>query len=319
MNRREFLKGAAWTGATALAGGCATVCGGEGFDDHLSVFISDLHIGGVQHELDYTQPRLQKTIDAILAMRPLPRRVVCFGDIAMSWGLAEDYAVSKPMLKRLESAGIELHLTLGNHDRRSCFFREWPEYLEKPAVPGRCTRVVDLGGCDLVLLDTLKGADDRDLRDMGPVEGTIDDAQLAWFEKFVVEAKRPFFVGSHQYRDLYVEGETPTRRAAKSPYFAGWIYGHDHAWCTDIAVGSWKNNVVVPILALPSTGLWGDIGYVTFRTDAAGATASLFQDEFFFQTPAAYKARPAWWDVRTKENNGRKTRFAFGFAKPAKV
>lgn len=316
MNRREFLRGTVGVGAAAFAAGgvsgCRTsaetsaVCGGE-----TSVFISDLHIGGANKSLEYTQQRFSKVVDAILAMNPRPKRVVCFGDIAMSFGLAVDYATSKPMLKRLEAAGIELHLTMGNHDRRSAFFREWPEYLEKPLVPGRCTQVVDLGGCDLVLLDTLKGADDRAETDMGPVSGTIDAAQLAWLESWVAAAKRPFFVGSHQFRDLYVDGKNPIYRVAGSKWFTGWIYGHDHSWCSDIRVISWKDSRVVQTLALPSTGLWGDIGYVVFRTAASGAIAELHQDDFYFRTPTAVVPRPALWDARVADAKGNTCRFCW--------
>ena len=313
MNRREFLKGTAWMGAAALAGGCMTDGVSSGWtDENLSVFISDLHIGGANPALAYTHARLNRVVDEILAMRPLPRRVVCFGDIALTYGLEADYAASKPILGRLIDAGIELHLTMGNHDRRSNFLKHWPDYAKGQLVSGRFTRVVDLGGCDLVLLDTLKGADDRAENDMGPVDGTIDAAQLAWFESFVAAARRPFFVGSHQFRDLYLnERPLPVSRAAKSAFFAGWIYGHDHSWCPDVSVASWKQNLIAPTLALPSTGLWGDIGYVLFRTEHDGAVAKLVQSDFYFQTPSAYETRPRYWDVRVRENQGKTARFVF--------
>lgn len=312
MNRREFLKGTAWMGA-ALAGGCVSngVSSG-GMDENLSVFVSDLHIGGANPALGYTHGRLNRVVDEILAMRPLPRRVVCFGDIALTYGLEADYAASKPILQRLVDAGIELHLTMGNHDRRSNFLKHWPDYAKGQLVSGRFTRVVDLGGCDLVLLDTLKGADDRAENDMGPVDGTIDAAQLAWFESFVAAARHPFFVGSHQFRDLYLnERPSPVSRAAKSAFFVGWIYGHDHSWCPDVSVASWKQNLIAPTLALPSTGLWGDIGYVLFRTGPSGAVAELVQSDFYFQTPSAYKTRPRYWNVRVRENQGKTARFVF--------
>ena len=312
MNRRNFIKGTAWMGAAAFAGGCVSdgVSSG-GTDENLSVFISDLHIGGANPALGYTHARLNRVVDEILAMRPRPRRVVCFGDIALSYGLETDYAASKPILGRLIDAGIELHLTMGNHDRRSNFLKHWPDYAQDQLVPGRFTRVVKLGGCDLVLRDALKGADDRPENDMGPVEGTIDAAQLAWFEAFVAAARRPFFVGSHQFRDLYVAGEKPLSRAAKSPHFAGWIYGHDHSWCPDVSVASWGKNLIAPTLALPSTGLWGDIGYVLFRTAPDGAVAELVQSDFYFQTPFAYNTRPRYWDVRIRENQGKTAHFVF--------
>ena len=312
MNRRDFLKGAAGLGAAAIAGGCAT--GGRvvnGFDENLTVFISDLHVSGTLAKYDYTRRRLEKTVADILAMRPLPKRVVCFGDVAITYGRPEDYRASKPILMRLVDASIELTLTLGNHDRRAAFLEAWPEYRTRTQVPGRVTSVVSLGDADLVLLDALKGADDRPLDDMGPVEGTIDPAQLAWLETWIANAKRPFFVGSHQFRDLYVDGQNPIGRLAKSPHAVGWIYGHDHTWCPDMQVASWADHAILPTLALPSTGLWGDIGYVLFRTSPDGALAELVQDDFYFQTPTAHAVRPRYWDVRLSENQGKTMRFAF--------
>ncbi len=308
--RRHFLAGTVGLGAASFAGGCATksICRS---DDDLTVLMSDLHIGGANPTYAYTHERLTRVIDAVLAMSPRPARVVCFGDIGLSYGLAADYAASRPILRRIVDAGIGLHLTMGNHDRRSSFLKSWPEYGRDALVPGRFTQVISLGAADLVLLDTLKGTDDRAENDMGPVEGTIDPAQLAWFEKFVAEAKRPFFVGSHQFRDLYIKGEKPIARAAKSAFFAGWIYGHDHTWCPDVAVASWRRHLICPTLALPSTGLWGDIGYVLFRTNSDGATASLVQSDFFFQTPTAHAVRPRQWDVRIRENQGKTMHFAF--------
>ena len=187
---------------------------------------------------------------------------------------------------------------------------DWLEHVRQFHQIG-CEAVGRSGGCDLVLLDTLKGADDRAENDMGPVDGTIDAAQLAWFEAFVAAARRPFFVGSHQFRDLYIDGEKPISRAAKSAFFAGWIYGHDHSWCPDVSVASWKQNLIAPTLALPSTGLWGDIGYVLFRTEHDGAVAELVQSDFYFQTPSAYETRPRYWDVRVRENQGKTARFVF--------
>lgn len=299
-------------GAAALAGGCATGGRGiNGFDEDLTVFLSDLHVSGTLAKFDYTRRRLEKTVDEILAMRPLPKRVVCFGDVAVSFGRPEDYRASRPILKRLAHAGIELTLTLGNHDRRAAFLEAWPEYRTRTRVPGRVTSVVSLGNADLVLLDTLKGSDDRPYDDIGPVDGTIDPAQLAWLEKFAAEAQRPFFVGSHQFRDLFVDGKNPIRRLAKCQHIAGWIYGHDHSWCPDVRVASGIDCVILPTLALPSTGLWGDIGYVRFRTTPDGATAELVQDDFYFNTPTAHPVRPRYWDVRLRENQGKTMEFAF--------
>ncbi len=291
--------------------GCRSLVGAGGTDENLSVLVSDLHVGGTQPGYEYTHGRLTHVVDEILAMSPRPKRVICFGDVALSFGRAADYAVSKPILQRIVDAGIDLHLTMGNHDRRSNFLRQWPEYGKAPLVPGRLTQVVSLGTADLVLLDTLKGTDERAEDDMGPVDGTIDPAQLAWFEAFVAKAKRPFFVGSHQFRDLHIEGEAPISRAAKSKHFVGWIFGHDHEWCTQTQIASWQEGGIFQTQALPSTGLWGDIGYVTMRTTDCGAELEMHQGDFFFGKPNPPGGRPASWAARVRDNDGKRMHFVF--------
>lgn len=309
-NRREFLQGAACVAAGALSG-CVTAAK-EDFDPDFSVLISDLHVGRDDEECAYTYARLEKVVADILAMRPRPKRVICFGDIAVTYGLHNDYVHSKPLLRKLIDAGIDLHMTMGNHDRRSGFYASWPEYADRSPVRGKVVEVIDLGQADLVLLDALRGTDDRATDDMGPVDGRIDGEQLKWLRGWMASARRPFFLGSHQFRDLAVEGlPLPIRLLDESPYAVGWIYGHDHAWCPDLGVASWEHNSLLPTLALPSTGLWGDIGYVKFHTSPHGALAELVQDDFYFQTPTAHATRPAFWDVRLGDNQGKYMRFAY--------
>ena len=304
--RRAFIASAAAAGAGCVLGRNSAVKEGD------FVFLSDLHIEGAAPKYAYSKKRLEKTIDEILSWSVKPKGVVCFGDIACSYGLKEDYVEAKRILSRLEKAGIPVHFTMGNHDRRSFFFEQWPECAKRSLVSGKCVSVVDLGTADLVLLDALKGTDDRAFNDMGPVEGGLDETQLKWFEKFVAEAKRPFFVGSHQFVDLYVEGLKPIRRAAKSPYFVGWIYGHDHQFLPSFKVCDWGKEVVKPTLCLPSSGLWGDIGYVIFSPSEKGAVAKLNIQDFYFSTPRPAERRPAYWDERVGDLKGKCAHFVYG-------
>ena len=173
-SRRSFLGMAA-----AGFAGCASVklTGWEAsaaFDDNLSVIFSDAHVCGENvRAANFTPKRLKAFVDEVLAMRPLPRRVIHLGDLAYLHGHPDDYAVSKPMLKRLEAAGIELVFCMGNHDRRSEFNKAWPGILEKSPVPGKYISVTSLGTADLVILDGLQGTDDRPFTDMGPGTGKL--------------------------------------------------------------------------------------------------------------------------------------------------
>ena len=60
-------------------------------------FIDEVHSLRGDFEVTVSHMRTEFT-DEILAMSPRPRRVVCFGDVAMTYGLAVDYVASKPIL-----------------------------------------------------------------------------------------------------------------------------------------------------------------------------------------------------------------------------
>lgn len=315
LSRRSFMMGAA---AVPVLNGCKGIVGGAsgGFDDSKVVIISDLHIGMLE-KFAYTRAALNRIVDEILAMDPKPRHVVCLGDVALTYGLDVDYELSKPILRRITDAGINLKITMGNHDRRSAFLKCWPEYAKESPVPGRIVSVVSMRDADFVLLDALRGTDDRATNDMGPVDGTIDEAQLAWLEEWMAKTTRPFFVGTHQGVDLYLKGEKFAKRLGKHRHAVGWIYGHDHEWLPNYRICNWGSSDTMPVLAVPSAGLWGDIGYVILTTSPTGAVAELVQSDFYFPRPVAAAERPLAWDYRVRSHRDR--RFVFTFPRDAKA
>ena len=107
MNRRSFI---GLAGAAAL--GCATRNNAPTFDDNLSVLISDPHVNGDPAIVKYLYPRewLIKTVTEILAMRPLPKHVILFGDLAFDHGRECDYKAAKEVLQPLYDAGIKIVL-----------------------------------------------------------------------------------------------------------------------------------------------------------------------------------------------------------------
>ena len=313
LTRRFFIGGAA---ATSVLGGCKALSGSsERFDESLSVILSDLHVGALP-KYEYTRAALERTVDEILAMRPLPRHVICLGDIALSFGCDADYEVSKPQLQRLVDAGIDLKMTMGNHDRRSAFLKCWPEYEKTSPVLGRIVSVIPLRDADFILLDALKGTDDRAQNDYGPVEGTIDPAQLEWLEDWMSRSTRPFFVATHQGVDLYLKEGKFANRVYAHKNCMGWIYGHDHEWLPNYRICNWGSNDTLPVLAVPSNGLWGDIGYVLFRTYPDRAVAELVQRDFYFPGPVSADKRLRTWDSRLASHAG--ARHVFTFPRDAK-
>ena len=328
FNRREFfgmgvltaLAGCVSTGEaeSAVASG-GSLASGSLFDDNLSIIFSDAHVCGEEaRAARFTPKRMKAFVDEVLAMRPLPKRVIHLGDLAYLHGHPADYAVSKPMLKRLEDAGIELVFCMGNHDRRSEFAKVWPGHLEKSPVSGKYVSVTSLGTADLIILDGLQGTDDRPLTDMGPGQGLLTPDQFAWLKKDFPKRTRPFFVASHfpigelKVSDKKKGGDLGTWLLKNAPMCVGYLYGHLHRWRPEWMHGSWKNRNTLRTLCMPSGGLWGDIGYVKMRTEADRAVCSLELKDFYFPAePEDPNDRPAPWRIKIEETRGATCTFLY--------
>ena len=185
ISRRGFLVGAS-------AAGCALAVAQEvqvpARDENFSVFLSDPHVPGdgtkldrnhVEHDPAYMYKRLAATVDEVLAMRPMPARVVVFGDIAYLRGELADYEKSKPLFERLGAAGIDVVFAMGNHDHRAAFFETYPEWRNRTCVPDEVVTKVSLGYADLLMLDTL--TEDTSAPGVSnPGNGSLSERQAAW-------------------------------------------------------------------------------------------------------------------------------------------
>lgn len=277
------------------------------FDQNLTVFLADPHVGCGGQEWRWMKVHLAQCIGDILAMTPLPAQVIVFGDLAHDHGTREDYRHVRPFFDQLSAVGIEVALGLGNHDRRGAFFEVFPECLEKTRVEGRMVSVVETPHCDFVMLDSLKGADDT-LN--GPVEGALDAAQQEWLMHDLPRRSKPFFLCAHHpIQELVVKGEPITKLLFSSPKLAGYIHGHNHRWQKDWEKRDWEDPRILRVLRLPSTGYRGDIGYVVFRTTPKKAIASLVQMDFYQPKPLPHEMRPPLWDVIVRDNQGEKCTF----------
>jgi hypothetical protein len=298
ISRRDFCT--AMTAAAAIsASGAAKKTAGD-IDPSLSVFVADVHVP----EGRWWSHRLfDRVVNEILAMRPLPRNVVVFGDLALYWGVKSDYQGSKPYLKRLADAGIELTIGMGNHDRRSAFLEVWPEYAGRTLVPGRIVTRTDLGHADLLMLDGLQGKDDRGERDCGPSRGVLDAAQQQWLVSELSSLKRPTFLGSHYpIDDFTVNGKPFKKLILEYPLVAGYIHGHVHT-----ASSHWTGDKkrFIRTLCLPSASMDTDLGYVVFKTSPKEATAKLRMYDFLFPILGRNDPRPEGWDEIVRDKDGR--------------
>lgn len=318
IGRRSFLGLAAATGAA----GCVSMPKGA-LDDNLTVFVTDIHVSGLPDAQPHPLACLNRFVNEVLAMHPRPKRVVSLGDLAYLHGLPEDYEKSKPVLKRLEDAGIELVFAMGNHDRRSAFKAAWPGHAEKSPVPGRLMRVVSLGTADLVVLDGLQGSDDRSRTDMGPGNAKLFPDVFAWCKKELPKRERPFFVCSHwpvQEFTYPVKSKSTGKMKqtdfgkwliSNAPQCKGYIYGHHHKWRPEWMTLKWSEPYSMRTLCLPSNGFWGDIGHAVFRAESDRATCSVEMRDFFFPREPETSARPLAWRLKVEETRGQHVTFAY--------
>ena len=322
ISRRCFL-----TGAAAVTAGCATIKGAAAsHDETLVALVSDVHVGGKSSDPPYQLRKFTRTVDEILAMRPLPANVVVFGDIAFLFGRKADYEKSAPQFQRLRDAGIGIVFGMGNHDHREAFFAQYPEEAKKSLVPGYAVFELKTPYVDLLMLDSLW--EDRSKPETyNPVPGMFEKPVWEFLEKDLPARTRPVLLCSHHnHKELrYVPNPDPAKeQTAKwtllrsivkdAPAVKGLIHGHNHRWhATFMNFGhSGPNaNRVVRSICLPSTGHWGDIGFALLRTEPSRAVVELTEKEFYFPTPVAEEKKPPQWDATVADHQGLRCTFAW--------
>lgn len=257
------------------------------FDDNLVCIISDMHIRPGK----YQQQHFERTVEEILALNPRPRNVLCLGDIAFLTGKPEEYAAAKPLLDRLEEAGMTLTMTMGNHDRRDNYAAVFPEKAAASELPHRFVYTVKTPRADFILLDSLIEPEDTET---WITPGEIDDQQRQWLaDKLKTYTDKPVFVLAH-----HPMGEVKLQKILyECPSCCGFIYGHEHMWIADWSHNRYKGLYILRNLSVPSTGHWGDIGYTLLRLEENRAVATFKQWGFFFPRPLKDgEQRPELWD-----------------------
>lgn len=294
MNRREFILAA---GAFSLAPSMAatdSASHGRKIDKSLAVIVSDSHICGDRKW--HANDEAVKTLNQILALDPLPAKMIVTGDIAALVGLKKDYVEAKNVFAPIADAGIEIAWMMGNHDRRDAFAEVFPEWAGSSEVEGRIVHVVKMPSFDFVLLDSLD-----QLKKKNNHDGKVGNDQIRWLEKFAAKTKRPFVVCTHH------DGRQMKSFAQKSinlgPLMRGYIHGHRHSWMLD-ALHAWDHGGrLVRSVGIPSASLWGDIGFVAVRDKGDHAEFKLHQRDCFFPSPDIKREKS--WNLIREENDGK--------------
>ncbi len=273
--------------ASLLLAACAFPVGAATIpvDENLVALFADMHVTE-----DAQQPHqragLAQCVQDVLACHPRPANVLFYGDLSFNHGATNDYRLFNELVKPLEDAGIRWSACMGNHDRRAAYLSVFPDrHGAPPLVPERLVTVVKTPHADFILLDSCLE---------GSVNGSLDGAQRAWLQATLTHAEKPVFVGAHHsLAETGVAG-----LMASNAVCAAYIHGHHHNWKPQQEKG-------VETLCLPSTGHWGDIGYVLVKLSSAGAVFTLYQRDYYTPRPAAKpaEAKPEW-QQRVQKNNG---------------
>lgn len=306
-SRRQFIGGA--FAASALAQPSLPSFGEmQRLDDDLSVLISDIHLQtDPNRPYSFTTGAFCSRVREILALKPLPRRVVCFGDMTFGCGERASYAFLRDQLQPLTKVGIQVFLGMGNHDRRKNFLEFFPEAGKGQPIPGRIVYRVNLGHCDLLLLDSLAGNESA-------VVGEIGEAQEAWLIREVASAQRPVILGAHHPQNELTVGGCPIFEFMRnSDRVVGWINGHEHRWAKEnLFWGGGDNEDVIRSMMLPTGSAWGEIGMVLLRTYPDRAVAMLKMiDMVWHDAPKPGERRPKVFDTIVQDLDGDHMTFPF--------
>lgn len=298
-SRRQFLGGLAAAGAVS---GCVSARPARRMDPSLTAFLADTHIAGHPERFPtrHQQGFLEEVVRQILAEPVRPARFVVFGDVARRHGGADDYRRFLSVVRPLLDAGLEMTVTTGNHDNRAPMFEVFPRQRERTPVPGRLVSVTDLGGVDLILLDTL---DDRPQADgTNRVGAAIDEAQRAWMLAELPKRARPFLLGGHHpLAELrFDDGTRVAPFAASCPACIGYVNGHRHVWGKGFAFIDYTKTRVLRTLTLSSTHLM-DIGWAMCRVRSDRLVIENRAIDFVFPGVQEKAARDPMWDLRTAE------------------
>ena len=224
--RRRFLVGSA-AGVAALA---TTAWAAEKVDPNRFALLADTHVPSDPK----TSSRGINMYDNLAAVsrqlvlqKKKPAAVIIAGDCAYLSGLKEDYANLLKLVEPVRTAGMPVHLLLGNHDNRENVLAALPARQKRSPVDDKLASLVPSQTANWYLLDSL----------IRPnyTPGQLGDKQLAWLEKSLDENKdKPAIVGVHhnpfRHKTALLDQDALFKVLAPRKQVKAVFYGHTHDW-----------------------------------------------------------------------------------------
>jgi 3',5'-cyclic-AMP phosphodiesterase len=209
----------------------------DGAPDHWFL-MADPHIAAdparMLRDVNMADHLAQAVAEMLAQDSPAPRALVN-GDCAISAGKPGDYRELARLLRPLSEAGIELHLTLGNHDDRDVF-RDSPAHAIAadglPDLPEYHIQVVEGRHANWFLLDSLWEVD--------VVTGRLGEKQRAWLDKSLTKFNdKPAIVAGHHNLQLakpadgarvsgLIDTDALLEILERHDHVAAYLFGHQH-------------------------------------------------------------------------------------------
>ncbi|MBL4882992.1 MAG: metallophosphoesterase [Planctomycetaceae bacterium] len=172
--RREFL-GTLGAGVVAFSvpGSSHATSNTQQIEQDVVCLLNDTHIGEKHPPTSARPKNLNQIVSQIIARKLKPAAVLINGDLASHDGQPGDYRHFAKLIKPLQTANINLHLTMGNHDNRETFYQVMQEQqLNESPVQSKHIAVVQTKHANFFLLDAL-------IKTM-VTQGEIGKEQLNW-------------------------------------------------------------------------------------------------------------------------------------------
>lgn len=159
--------------------------------------------------------------------------VIIDGDCAFMSGEEGDYRTFGHLLEPLQTAGIPIHLTMGNHDDRDKMLAVMAERRpEFPPVHDKFVSIIESKSANWFLLDSLA--------DAHQIAGSLGQAQLSWLSEVLAShPNKPAILVSHHH--LETDPASPSATGLRDSeafkkvllahrHIAAYIFGHGHDW-----------------------------------------------------------------------------------------
>lgn len=239
LSRRGFLQSAVATSTGVLVLRPSVVAASE-VDPDLFAFLNDSHVSENTARAPNGQNICNNLQHAVKYLVELPRRpaaVFVNGDLAHNNGLPGDYRQFSDLIRPLTEAGIEVHLTMGNHDDREVFFEVLADQKAiDPLLTSKHVAVVEGQRANFFLLDSLKT--------VNSAPGELGAEQLAWLAQALdVHVDRPAIIVVHHDPQFtpngpdakftwsgLIDAASLFDHITPRKHVKAYVHGHVHSW-----------------------------------------------------------------------------------------